>query len=113
MLPYQELCDTISKSRIIITHGGPGSILLCLQYGKIPVTVPRQRMFGEHVDDHQVRFVKLLERADKVIAVYDIGQLESAILRYDEIAKTLKPSINDKCNRQALIDKLIDFCSRA
>ena len=46
--------ELVEKARIVITHGGPSSFLMVLQKGKIPIVVPRQKQFDEHVNDHQV-----------------------------------------------------------
>ena len=50
MIGYDEMDDLIKKSSIVITHGGPGSIFHPLRYGKIPIVVPRNPQFDEHVD---------------------------------------------------------------
>lgn len=82
IVSFQQMDELINKTHIIITHGGPGSIFLALSHGKVPIVVPRQRKFGEHVDDHQVLFTKKLENEKKVIAVYDIRELGEKISNY-------------------------------
>ena len=64
-----------------ITHAGTGSITDALDYGKIPVVVPRRKTadLDEHSDDHQIQITKLMEREGKIIAVYDIKDLYGAI----------------------------------
>ena len=61
MLPYQEMVKNVQNARIVITHGGPASFIMPLQYGKIPIVVPRQKKFNEHVNNHQVTFCKQVE----------------------------------------------------
>ena len=56
MIGYSEMDSYVQKARIVITHGGPGSIFHPLQYGKIPIVVPRDPNFNEHVDNHQILF---------------------------------------------------------
>ena len=53
---YQEMNEYMDQARIVITHGGPSSIMMALQRGKIPIVVPRQKRYEEHVNDHQVEF---------------------------------------------------------
>lgn len=72
----ENLCK---KSKICITHGGVGSIIISLKYKKPTIVVPRLKKFNEHVDDHQTQIVKELEKQKKVIAVYDINDLEKSI----------------------------------
>ena len=105
MLNYSEIAD------IIITHGGPGSIMLALQQNKIPIVVPRQHKYGEHVNDHQVDFTRRLETENKIIAIYDIENLEKTIRDYEERSAELK--CEGYCNNKSfnknfknLVDKL-------
>lgn len=82
MLGYYEMDEYVKKADVVITHGGPGSIFHPLQYGKIPIVVPRNPEFNEHVDDHQILFTKRLEENLKVIAIYNIKDLKNRILEY-------------------------------
>ena len=77
MIPFDEVQALMRQARVIVTHGGPASIMQALALGKVPVVVPRRAKFGEHVDDHQVRFAKHL--ADRVEVVLDIADLATAI----------------------------------
>ena len=43
MFPYLKMAELIDKARIVITHGGPSSIMPVLQVAKIPIVVPRQK----------------------------------------------------------------------
>lgn len=83
MITSEEMINYTKKARIIITHGGPGSIMLPFQLNKIPIVVPRQKEFNEHVDNHQVKFTKKLEANKKILAVYDIDLLEETIVGFD------------------------------
>lgn len=86
LLSYDEMNDMYEKADIIITHGGPASFMKALELKKIPIVVPRQVQFNEHVNDHQVEFVKLVEeRFNNIIGVYDIKDLENTILDYQLI----------------------------
>ena len=82
--------EFIKKSQIVITHGGPGSIFHVIQNGKIPIVVPRNSSFNEHVDDHQILFTKRMQKENKIIAVYDIKDLGDKISNY--------LSLKNKCN---------------
>lgn len=57
-LSYEEMIQKIKDAKIVITHGGPSSFIIPLQYGKTPIVIPRMRKYGEHVNDHQVDFCK-------------------------------------------------------
>lgn len=104
LIPYQEMVDNVRQARIVITHGGPASFLLPLQYGKIPVVVPRRHSFGEHVNDHQVEFVKAVSvRQENILPVWDIGTLGDTIRSYDVLVSHMKNaacSNNERFNRK-------------
>lgn len=87
MIGYDEMDQLVKKSDIIITHGGPGSIFHPLQYGKIPIVVPRDPKFNEHVDNHQILFAKRLEKGKKIISIYDIEDLSDKIKEYNNLAE--------------------------
>lgn len=86
LLPYSEMTDYVARARIVITHGGPSSIMMPLQIGKVPVVVPRQKKFGEHVNDHQIEFVRKISGNTNIIPVYNIEDLGRILENYDELA---------------------------
>lgn len=89
MMSFDEMQQSFKDARIVITHGGPSSFVEALQYGKVPIVVPRQLKFNEHVNNHQVDFTKLIsERMNNIIPVYDIDVLATTIANYDSIVKT-------------------------
>lgn len=95
MIGFDEMDEFIKKSNIVITHGGPGSIFHPLQYGKIPIVVPRNPDFNEHVDNHQILFTKRLEDNNKILAVYQIEELIDSINNYESKSKNCVISKNN------------------
>lgn len=94
MFSYKEMTRYVSEARIVITHGGPSSFIMPLQVGKIPIVVPRQKAFGEHVNDHQVEFAKIVaERLENIIVVEDIDILVKIIQKYDIVIRNMKKNI--------------------
>lgn len=111
-LPYKEMQEKIQEAHIVLTHGGPSSFISVLQEGKIPIVVPRRTELGEHVNNHQVNFVrKVYERQKNIILVEDVEKLSEIIEHYDEIVagmpKELK-SNNPEFNRnlEIIVEKL-------
>lgn len=95
LLPYKEMEKNVKDAHIVITHGGPASFIMPLQIGKTPIVVPRQYQFGEHVNDHQVDFVKAVsERMGSIIPVIDIEELQDKIENYDSIVASMPSRIN-------------------
>ena len=94
LIPYQQMVQNVADARIVITHGGPASFIMPLQVGKIPIVVPRQHQYDEHVNDHQVEFARnVAERMGNILVVEDIEKLEQMITDYDEIVNTMKNEI--------------------
>ncbi|MBI4344794.1 MAG: beta-1,4-galactosyltransferase [Euryarchaeota archaeon] len=79
------------EARIVVTHGGAGSIVYALQSGKPVVAAPRLARYGEHINDHQVELVRALEKGGRVIGVYEIGDLEGAIEKAARMEPRVRP----------------------
>jgi UDP-N-acetylglucosamine transferase subunit ALG13 len=69
----------IREADLIISHTGAGMLLHALRTGKVPVVMPRQKMYGEVVDDHQLEIVKALAAEGRVIPAYEAEDLPAAI----------------------------------
>ena len=112
LYPYQEIQKYVKMAHIIITHGGPASFVMPLQQGKIPIVVPRQKKFKEHVNDHQVDFGRnVAKRMGTIILVEDINTLENIILNYDTIVATMNQSAGSN-NKQFVenFSKIVGMC---
>jgi len=90
LIGYDEMDNLVRKSDIIITHGGPGSIFHPLQYDKIPIVVPRNPKYNEHVDNHQILFTKRLEQEKKILAVYEVSDIKEFLVNYNIIYQKCK-----------------------
>lgn len=78
-LSLSDTIDNINRARIIISHGGTGSIITSLKMGKKVIGVPRLSKFGEHVNDHQVDLIDELSKQELILPVYDIHDLYKII----------------------------------
>lgn len=105
--PYDEIEKIVEKSKIIITHAGAGSIMLALEKNKPLIVVPRMKKYGEHVNDHQIEITKELEKQGKLIVVYDISKLESAIY----MSRKIK-NINKDVKKIKIIDILNEYIKK-
>lgn len=94
----------IETSEIVITHGGPGSIMAVLETGKVPVAVPRLARFKEHVNDHQLQFCKKLALEGKCILVTEVEKLPEAIDEARKISRDLSAEIKE--NRSRFVENL-------
>ena len=108
MMPFAVVQQHMRDARVVLTHGGPASIMQALSHGKIPIVVPRQPAFGEHVDGHQVAFAQRL--ADRVLVLLDIGDLGGMLRNYESLIARL-PSPEPPAERaRAFSGKLDALC---
>lgn len=109
LISYQQMVKNVADACIIITHGGPASFMMPLQIGKIPIVVPRQHQFNEHVNDHQIEFARnVAQRMRTIISVEDIEKLGNIIVNYDQIITGMKhymSSNNAKFNEE--LEKIV------
>lgn len=80
-LPFDDLCERIRNSSVVITHAGAGSTLVCIQQGKHPILVPRTPSHGEHVDGHQISFAQKIDQLGLATIVNEMPQLPAAIAK--------------------------------
>lgn len=84
--PY-ELEKLIKKARIVITHGGVGSILTALKYQKPVIAAARLSEYDEHTNDHQMQILEEFKKEGYVLVLEDFEKLDELLLE----SKTFKP----------------------
>ncbi|MBE6004402.1 MAG: multidrug MFS transporter [Lachnospiraceae bacterium] len=100
LYPYEKMLELVNDARIVITHGGPSSFIMPLQIGKIPIVVPRNHGFGEHVNNHQITFVRAVaDRQKNIIVVENVDMLGETLNNYEEIVKKMHNSIESNNER--------------
>ena len=109
IVAYDVLEAWIRQARHVVTHGGPGAIMQALAAGKRPIVVPRDPRLGEHVDDHQIRFVQWLAARRPVTPVWEIGNLGPLLRQEPQTADPPEASV-----RAVVARRLIDIveCDR-
>lgn len=75
-----ELSALMQGADAVVCHGGPGTIALAQRSGHRPIVMARNPEFGEHVDDHQMRYVAKLEADGAIDTATSLDQL-IALLR--------------------------------
>ncbi len=87
---YRQMEEHVNNARIVITHGGPSSFIAPLRIGKVPIVVPRQAEFGEHVNNHQLEFCEAVQkRQGNILLVKDIIDLGNVIREYDKLVESM------------------------
>ena len=106
LISKAEFDKLISKCDYLITHAGVGNILTGLKYNKKIIAVPRLKEYKEHVNNHQLEITNTFTKEGYIIGIYDVKELENAILKI----KKFKPKefISNKNKALSIIKKLID-----
>ena len=75
LIPADEFEKLVKKCRILITHGGVGSITTGLKAGKIVIAAARLSKYKEHTNDHQKQIIREFVDAGYLIELKDFNQL--------------------------------------
>ena len=81
LLAVPELAELQAAATAVVCHGGPGTIAGARGAGIRPIVVARDPARGEHVDDHQRRFVAVTARAGEVVSIEDEAALHEELDR--------------------------------
>lgn len=106
LIPKDEVKKYQQEARFIITHGGAGSIITSLQYGKKVIAVPRKHEYGEHVNNHQEEIVELFNSKGYIIGVKGVEELEQAVKKIKDFKPVPFESDNHKMLK--IIENFID-----
>lgn len=75
LVTHQELLELIREATVVVTQGGPGSIVDVRSTGRVPIAVPRIAALGEVVDDHQRYFCEVMRRHEACFTAHDEATL--------------------------------------
>jgi len=78
-LPHATIMQLLAEAGAAVCHGGPGTIMDARGHGHLPICVPRDPAYGEHVDAHQQRFAALADGVG-VLRVVDTAEAFYAAL---------------------------------
>jgi len=79
-LSQDRFTDVIKKAEIIVTHAGFATIMQILQNAKTkPLVMPRLKKYNEHVNDHQLYFVRFMEKKGLVSLVRNSRNIKNLI----------------------------------
>lgn len=102
----KEMDKLMKRARVIITHGGVGSILGALQYDKPVIVAARLAKYGEHTNNHQLQIIEEFERAGYILALHDFDKLGDLLKK----SKKFKPRKYQSNNHHfvQLIESYVD-----
>jgi len=78
-LDHEVLQDLMTRASVVVSHGGPATILEARRHGHRPLVVARDPRHGEHVDDHQQRFVARVAAEGMVVQARDEAGLVASL----------------------------------
>ena len=79
-LVSQDEFDKLMKScSLLITHGGVGSILTGIKYGKPVIAAARLKKYKEHNNDHQKQIIKEFGDLGYILELRDFNKLGKMI----------------------------------
>jgi UDP-N-acetylglucosamine transferase subunit ALG13 len=76
-LRYPLMAEAMRTATAVVCHGGPATIMLARQCGRIPIVVPRDPERGEHVDGHQIEFTRWMAAKGQIVLAESSDDLES------------------------------------
>lgn len=82
-LSFEEMDYYMKEARVIVTHGGGGTIFKALQLNKKVIVVPRLKKYGEHINNHQIEIANFLSNRKLCLVAYDKKELEKMITEID------------------------------
>ena len=73
-LEKKNFNELVKKSSLFISHAGAGSVIDSIINKKIPILLPREKKFNEHIDNHQI---ELYHKLTKINLASPLNQIYS------------------------------------
>ncbi len=110
-LSQSQFREHFEAARLVVAHGGMGSILSAAELGKPIILMPRRAKFQEHRNDHQQDTANEMSRLSNVTVVQDgealHEELDRTVLRGFEA--TPRPTVSQGNELEPLIEAVRDF----
>ena len=106
LVGQNDFASYMKKTDLLITHGGVGSIITGLNFGKKVIAAPRLAKYGEHVNDHQLQIIKCFEQKKYILPLYEFNKLEEVLKMANDFVPSKFESNNS--NFIDMMTRLID-----
>lgn len=73
----------IKKARVVISHGGGGTVFLALRLHKKIIVVPRLFKYREHINDHQLELCHYLKKKNYCFVAQTEEEFQDALKKID------------------------------
>lgn len=88
-LPFEEVEAILREARVVICHGGTGSLITALREGCQVIAVPRLCSLGEHYDDHQSEITEAFAARGLIQVANSVEEMRQALATAAERQPTL------------------------
>ena len=88
-LPFDQVQDVLRRARIVITHGGTGSLITALRAGCNVIAMPRSFALKDHYDDHQSEITGAFAKRGLILTAHDPQELAAAL----DVARVRTPTL--------------------
>ncbi len=92
-LGHGELGELMSNASVVITHGGPATIMEARSRHGSPIVMPRDPLLGEHIDSHQQEFCTFMAAKGAVVLATTADCLLASVEQH--LASPPQPPIGD------------------
>lgn len=78
-LPFDRIQQILRDARVVVCHGGTGSLITALQQGCHVIAVPRLARLGEHYDDHQSEITSAFAARGLIQVANSVDEMREAL----------------------------------
>ncbi|MBR0461745.1 MAG: hypothetical protein IJJ00_03405 [Erysipelotrichaceae bacterium] len=96
--------EYLKKADCVICHGGVGTIVSALSFGKKVLVVPRLAKYGEHHNDHQLQIAEAYRQKGYILVMSENDDINEKIKEL----KTFEPKVFVSNNKE-FVQKLKDY----
>lgn len=107
LIDRDEFSKLIDKANYVISHGGVGSILNCLNNNKKVIVCPRLSKYKEHLNDHQKEITNNFYKEGYILKLDEEDDLSKVIKEL----KDFKPK-KYKSNNSSFVKLIEDFIEK-
>lgn len=107
MLSREEFNSLIETMDVVISHAGTGSVISCLKAKKKVIIFPRQSIYDEHYDDHQLELADIFVKKGYALAALTYEELKQCIMNINEFTPVQFHSNNKK-----MMDLICEFIEK-
>jgi UDP-N-acetylglucosamine--N-acetylmuramyl-(pentapeptide) pyrophosphoryl-undecaprenol N-acetylglucosamine transferase len=77
--PFDYILDLLKDAKIVVCHGGTGSLITALRNGCIVIAMPRLYALGEHYDDHQSDIIAAFSARGLILVANSEDEMSAAL----------------------------------